>query len=223
MDAIQFLIDFILHIDVHLNALVNTYGVWIYPILFLIIFCETGLIVTPFLPGDSLLFVAGAIAASNSLLEVHLLVALLVVAAILGDSLNYSMGRHLGLRLFKNPDSKIFRRDHLTLTEQFYQRHGGKTIVLGRFLPIIRTFAPFVGGLGQMQYRRFLAFNVVGALAWIGGFVYVGYFFGNLPGIKQNLSYLIIGIVVVTSIPGLYGIWHQHRMSSRARRARAQA
>jgi membrane-associated protein len=222
MDAIQFLIDFILHIDVHLNALVNTYGVWIYPILFLIIFCETGLIVTPFLPGDSLLFVAGAIAASNSLLEVHLLVALLVVAAILGDSLNYSMGRHLGLRLFKNPDSKIFRRDHLTLTEQFYQRHGGKTIVLGRFLPIIRTFAPFVGGLGQMQYRRFLAFNVVGALAWIGGFVYVGYFFGNLPGIKQNLSYLIIGIVVVTSIPGLYGIWHQHRMSSRARRARAQ-
>lgn len=223
MDAIQFLIDFILHIDVHLNALVNTYGVWIYLILFLIIFCETGLIVTPFLPGDSLLFVAGAIAASNSVLDVHLLVALLVIAAILGDSLNYSIGRHLGLRLFKNPDSKIFRRDHLTLTEQFYARHGGKTIVLGRFLPIIRTFAPFVGGLGQMQYRRFLAFNAVGALAWIGGFVYVGYFFGNLPGIKQNLSYLIIGIVVVTSIPGLYGIWHQHRMTSRARRARAQA
>lgn len=221
MDALHFLIDFILHIDVHLNALVSTYGVWIYLILFLIIFCETGLIVTPFLPGDSLLFVAGAVAASNGVLDVHLLVALLVSAAVLGDNTNYAIGRFLGLRLFKNPDSKIFRRDHLSMTEQFYIRHGGKTVVLARFLPIVRTFAPFVAGIGKMHYARFLTFSVLGTLAWVGGFTYVGYFFGNLPGIKQNLSYLIIGIVALTSLPGMYGIWRQHRLSSRASRARA--
>ena len=213
MDAIQFLIDFILHIDIHLNTLVSTYGAWIYLILFLIIFCETGLIVLPFLPGDSLLFVAGAVAANNGVLDVHVLAGLLISAAILGDNTNYSIGRCLGLRLFKNPDSRIFRRDHLSMTEQFYQRHGGKTVVLARFLPIVRTFAPFVAGLGKMRYRRFLSFSVLGALSWVGGFVYVGYFFGNLPGIKQNLSYLILGILVVTSLPGLYGIWHQRRLS----------
>lgn len=214
MDALHFLVDFILHIDIHLNALVNSYGVWVYLLLFLTIFSETGLVVLPFLPGDSLLFVAGAVAAGSGVLDIHLLAALLMGAAVLGDNCNYAIGRFLGLRLFRNPDSRIFRREHLQTTEQFYVRHGGKTVMLARFLPIVRTFAPFVAGLGKMRYQRFLGFSVLGALAWAGGLLYLGYFFGNLPAVKQNLSYLIIGIVVFTSLPSMIGLWRQHRLAS---------
>jgi membrane-associated protein len=214
MDALHFLIDFILHIDVHLNALVTSYGAWVYLLLFLTIFCETGLVVLPFLPGDSLLFVAGAVAAGNGVLDIHLLATLLVSAAILGDNCNYAIGRFLGLRLFRNPDSRIFRREHLHTTEQFYVRHGGKTVMLARFLPIVRSFAPFVAGLGKMRYQRFLGFSVLGALAWVGGLLYLGYFFGNLPAVKQNLSYLIIGIVVFTSLPSMFGLWRQRRLAT---------
>lgn len=166
MDLIHFLIDFILHIDVHLAELVAQYGVWVYAILFLILFCETGLVVTPFLPGDSLLFVAGALSAlPTNDLNVHLMVLLMVIAAIVGDAVNYTIGRLFGEKLFSNPNSKIFRRSYLDKTHSFYERHGGKTIILARFVPIVRTFAPFVAGMGHMSYRHFAAYNVVGGAA----------------------------------------------------------
>ncbi len=162
MDLIYFLIDFILHIDVHLAELVAEYGVWVYAILFLILFCETGLVVTPFLPGDSLLFVAGALASlETNDLNVHMMVVLMLIAAIVGDAVNYTIGRLFGEKLFSNPNSKIFRRSYLDKTHQFYEKHGGKTIILARFVPIVRTFAPFVAGMGHMSYRHFAAYNVI--------------------------------------------------------------
>lgn len=208
MEFIQLIIDFILHIDQHLNELTAAYGPWVYGILFLIVFCETGLVVTPFLPGDSLLFVAGAIALHGTL-DVHLLVALLITAAILGDALNYSIGRFFGLRLFNNPESKILRREHLALTQAFYERHGGKTIILARFVPIVRTFAPFVAGMSHMSYRRFALYNVAGAILWVTSFTYAGYWFGNLPVIKNNLHYLIVGIIIVSVLPSLFALLRQ--------------
>ncbi|QMV63053.1 membrane-associated protein [Ectopseudomonas oleovorans] len=208
MEFIQLVIDFILNIDQHLTELTAAYGPWVYGILFLIVFCETGLVVTPFLPGDSLLFVAGAIALHGTL-DVHLLVVLLIIAAILGDALNYSIGRFFGLRLFSNPESKIFRREHLALTRSFYARHGGKTIILARFVPIVRTFAPFVAGMSHMSYRRFAAYNVVGAILWVTSFTYAGYWFGNLPVIKNNLHYLIVGIILVSVLPSLFALLRQ--------------
>lgn len=208
MEFIQLIIDFILHIDQHLADLTATYGPWVYGILFLIVFCETGLVVTPFLPGDSLLFVAGAIALHGPL-DVHLLVLLLIVAAILGDALNYTIGRYFGLRLFNNPESKIFRREHLALTRSFYARHGGKTVVLARFVPIVRTFAPFVAGMSHMSYPRFAAYNVIGAILWVTSFTYAGYLFGNLPMVKENLHYLIVGIIIVSVLPSLFALLRQ--------------
>ncbi|TBU84819.1 DedA family protein [Phytopseudomonas dryadis] len=219
MDFIHLVIDFILHIDQHLAALIAAYGTWIYAILFLIVFCETGLVVTPFLPGDSLLFVAGAIAVHGSM-DVHLLVALLISAAILGDALNYTIGRFMGKKLFSNPDSRIFRRRYLDITEGFYVRHGGKTIILARFVPIVRTFAPFVAGMGKMAYTRFAAYNVVGAILWVTLFTYGGYFFGNLPAVQSNLHYLILGIIVVSIMPGMVQLI-RHKLSTAAR-SRAQ-
>ena len=210
MEFVQLVIDFILHIDRHLAELTAAYGLWIYGILFLIIFCETGLVVTPFLPGDSLLFVAGAIATQDAM-NIHLMVILLIIAAILGDAVNYSIGRFFGVRLFANPDSKIFRRRHLEITQTFYARHGGKTIILARFVPIVRTFAPFVAGMGHMPYRRFAAYNVVGAIAWVTLFSYAGYFFGNLPWVQQNLSVVILGIIAVSLIPVVIGWWQQRK------------
>lgn len=215
MEFIQLVIDFILHIDRHLAELTAAYGPWIYGILFLIIFCETGLVVTPFLPGDSLLFVAGAIATQDAM-NVHLMVPLLIVAAILGDAVNYSIGRFFGVRLFANPDSKIFRRRHLEITQTFYARHGGKTIILARFVPIVRTFAPFVAGMGHMSYRRFAAYNVVGAIAWVTLFSYAGYFFGNLPVVQSNLHYLIVAIIFVSILPGVIEIIRHRRAAARA-------
>ena len=214
MEFLHFLVDFILHIDVHLAELVAQYGVWIYAILFLILFCETGLVVTPFLPGDSLLFVAGALAAlPGNDLNVHLMVTLLVTAAILGDAVNYTIGRLFGERLFSNPDSKIFRRSYLDKTHAFYARHGGKTIILARFVPIVRTFAPFVAGMGHMSYRHFALFNVTGALLWVLLFSYAGYLFGDLPVVQENLKLLIVGIILVSVLPGVIEVWRHRRQA----------
>ncbi|EPW5280289.1 DedA family protein [Yersinia enterocolitica] len=215
MEFIRFVIDFILHIDVHLAELVAQYGVWVYGILFLILFCETGLVVTPFLPGDSLLFVAGALASlpSNDI-NVHIMVALMVTAAILGDAINYTIGRVFGEKLFSNPDSKIFRRSYLDKTHQFYEKHGGKAIILARFVPIIRTFAPFVAGMGKMSYRHFAAYNVIGALVWVLLFTYAGYWFGNMPFVQDNLKLLIVAIIVVSILPGVFEVWRHRRAAA---------
>ncbi|MDN0123641.1 DedA family protein [Yersinia aleksiciae] len=216
MEFIRFVIDFILHIDVHLAELVAQYGVWVYAILFLILFCETGLVVTPFLPGDSLLFVAGALASlpSNDI-NVHIMVALMVTAAILGDAINYTIGRVFGEKLFSNPDSKIFRRSYLDKTHQFYEKHGGKAIILARFVPIIRTFAPFVAGMGKMSYRHFATYNVIGALVWVLLFTYAGYLFGNVPIVQNNLKLLIVAIIVVSILPGVFEVWRHRRAAAR--------
>jgi len=214
MEFLHFLVDFILHIDVHLAELVAQYGIWIYAILFLILFCETGLVVTPFLPGDSLLFVAGALAAlPGNDLNVHVMATLLVVAAVLGDAVNYTIGRLFGERLFSNPNSKIFRRSHLDKTHAFYARHGGKTIILARFVPIVRTFAPFVAGMGHMSYRHFALFNVTGALLWVLLFSYAGYLFGDLPVVQENLKLLIVGIILVSILPGVIEVWRHRRQA----------
>lgn len=199
-------LDLILHLDVYLDMLVRNYGVWIYAILFLVIFCETGLVVMPFLPGDSLLFIAGAIAAGGGMDPV-LLGGLLMLAAILGDSTNYVIGRTAGERLFSNPNSKIFRRDYLQKkTHDFYDKHGGKTVTLARFLPILRTFAPFVAGIAKMPYPRFFGFSVFGTIIWVGGLVTLGYFFGNVPFIKKNLSLLVVFIILLSLVPMIIGV-----------------
>ncbi|NVZ54443.1 DedA family protein [Pseudomonas sp. B6002] len=198
-------LDLILHLDVYLDTLVRNYGVWIYAILFLVIFCETGLVVMPFLPGDSLLFIAGAIAAGGGM-DPILLGGLLMLAAILGDSTNYVIGRTAGERLFSNPNSKIFRRDYLQKTHDFYDKHGGKTVTLARFLPILRTFAPFVAGIAKMPYPRFFGFSVFGTIIWVGGLVTLGYFFGNVPFIKKNLSLLVVFIILLSLVPMIIGV-----------------
>ncbi|MGG7675753.1 DedA family protein [Pseudomonas sp. WC2] len=198
-------LDLILHLDVYLDLLVNNYGPWIYAILFLVIFCETGLVVMPFLPGDSLLFIAGAVAAGGGMDPV-LLGGLLMLAAIMGDSTNYVIGRTAGEKLFSNPNSKIFRRDYLQKTHDFYDKHGGKTVTLARFLPIIRTFAPFVAGVARMPYPRFFGFSVLGTILWVGGLVTLGYFFGNVPFIKKNLSLLVVAIILLSLIPMILGV-----------------
>jgi len=216
MDFIYLVIDFILHIDAHLAELVAEYGIWVYAILFLILFCETGLIVTPFLPGDSLLFVAGAIASlPTNDLNVHLMVVVMITAAIIGDAVNYTIGRLFGERLFSNPNSKIFRRSYLDKTHAFYERHGGKTIILARFVPIVRTFAPFVAGMGHMSYRRFAFYNVTGAFIWVLLFTYAGYLFGNLPIIQENLKLLIVGIIVLSILPGVIEIIRHKRAAAK--------
>ncbi|MDP9784868.1 DedA family protein [Pseudomonas fluorescens] len=210
-------LDLILHLDVYLDMLVTNYGTWVYAILFLVIFCETGLVVTPFLPGDSLLFIAGAVAAGGAM-DPLLLAGLLMLAAILGDSTNYLIGRTAGEKLFSNPNSKIFRRDYLQQTHDFYDKHGGKTVTLARFLPIIRTFAPFVAGVGKMNYLRFFGFSVLGTVLWVGGLVTLGYFFGNVPFIKQNLSLLVVGIILLSLLPMIISLVRS-KMSQRASKA----
>lgn len=218
MEIIQVLIDFILHLDVHLAELVRDYGLWIYGILFLIIFCETGLVVTPFLPGDSLLFVAGTLAAiGDNHINVHLMILLLVAAAILGDASNYLIGKFFGEKLFRNPDSRIFRQSYLKKTHDFYEKHGGKTIIIARFVPIVRTFAPFVAGMGKMTYFRFFSYNVFGGLLWVPLFMYAGFFFGEQEFVKKNLSLLIIAIIFVSLLPGIIEIMRQRAKSKKER------
>ena len=215
MEFFSFIIDFILHIDQHLTELAAQYGVWIYGILFLIIFCETGLVVMPLLPGDSLLFAAGSIAAIGKM-NIHLMVVLLIIAAILGDAVNFMVGKFFGEKLFANPNSKIFKQSHLQKTQQFYAKHGGKTIILARFIPIVRTFAPFVAGMGHMSYHHFLAYNVIGGVLWVTIFSYLGYFFGNLPIVKDNLSLVLVAIIVLSILPGIVEIIRHKRAAKKA-------
>lgn len=199
MDLIHKLIDFILHIDVHLNSIIAQYGTWTYAILFAIIFVETGLVIMPFLPGDSLLFAAGAFAAAGSL-NPFVLFFLLWFAAVAGDNVNYFVGRYLGPKVFHS-ESKLLNRKYLERANEFYVRHGGKAVIMARFVPIVRTFSPFVAGVGAMRYPRFLVFDVVGGAIWIGLFVAAGYFFGNIPAVKKNFELVIIAIILVSVMP----------------------
>ncbi|MEA2691789.1 MAG: rane-associated protein [Acidobacteriota bacterium] len=196
------ILDYFLHMDAHLIQGVNVLGPWFYVVLFLVVFCETGLVVTPFLPGDSLLFAVGALAAADrSHLSLPLLAVLLVIAAVAGDAVNYAIGHVLGPVVFKREDSWWLHKKHLVRAQEFYERYGGKAIFLSRFVPIVRTFAPFVAGIGRMSYRRFAAWNVVGALTWVLTFLFAGYFFGNQPVIKRNFHYVIVAIIVISLVP----------------------
>jgi len=192
--------DLLVHLDRHLATLLQQHGAWVYLLLFAIIFCETGLVVTPFLPGDSLLFIAGALAAGGGI-DVHLLALLLVAAAVLGNTVNYSIGRFIGPKVFHWEESRFFNRKALDRAHAFYEKHGGKTIVITRFVPILRTFAPFVAGIARMTYLNFTAYNLAGALAWVLSLLYAGYWFGNVPFVKQNLTWVILGIVVLSVTP----------------------
>ena len=202
MELIQQLFGIFVHLDKYLELIIRDYGLWTYLILFLIVFCETGLVVTPFLPGDSLLFAAGALAATTSL-EVGWLLGLLSVAAIAGDTANYWIGNLVGPRVFSGKESRFLNREHLERTHRFYEKHGGKTIIIARFMPIIRTFAPFVAGIGSMNYTRFILYNVAGGLAWIVLFVVGGYLFGNIPMVKRNFTLVIMVIIVISVMPGI--------------------
>ncbi len=202
MDVIMLLIDFVLHIDRHLRALCTDYGTWVYVILFVIVFCETGLVVTPFLPGDSLLFAVGSMAAIGAL-DLYGVMLILIVAAILGDTVNYSVGHYVGPKVFHEEHGRFLNKEYLLRTHRFYERHGGKTIVIARFLPIIRTFAPFVAGIGSMSYPRFLFFNVFGGVLWVLLFVLSGYWFGNMPVVQKNFSLVIIALVLIPAIPSV--------------------
>jgi membrane-associated protein len=192
--------DFLVHLDQHLAALLEQHGAWVYLLLFAIIFCETGLVVTPFLPGDSLLFIAGALAAGGGI-DVHLLALLLVAAAVLGNTVNYSIGRFMGPKVFRWEDSRFFNKRALEQAHAFYEKHGGKTIIITRFVPILRTFAPFVAGIAGMTYLHFTAYNLAGALAWVLSLLYAGYWFGNVPFVKQNLTWVILGIIAISLLP----------------------
>ena len=202
------LLDFILHVDDHLLEFITNYGVWIYGILFLIIFVETGLVVMPFLPGDSLLFAAGALAASTGAMDPWVLIPLLFLAAVLGDTLNYHIGKYIGPRVFEI-ESRFINKKHLHATQKFFEKHGGKTIIFARFVPFARTFAPFVAGAGSMNYKYFLTYNVVGAAIWISSFVILGYLFGNMPIVKDNFTHLIFGIIILSVLPGVIGFIRQ--------------
>lgn len=210
MELIAGLVDIVLRLDVHLGALVGEYGAWVYAILFAVIFAETGLVVTPFLPGDSLLFVAGALAALGGL-DVHILAASLTAAAILGNTTNYAIGRWLGRRYFDAGASRWLRREYLDRTHAFYERHGGVAVVISRFVPIIRTYVPFVAGLARMGSGRFTAYNVGGAVLWVASLAYAGYFFGNLPWVRANLSLLIVAIIVASLVPLALAAWKSRR------------
>lgn len=212
MELITLFIDVILHLDKHLLELTQQYGVWIYGILFLIIFCETGLVITPFLPGDSLLFVAGALCGMGSL-ELQMLAPLLIVAAFSGDNTNYWIGRLVGTRLL-NRTNGLIKREYLDKTHAFYEKHGGKTILFARFLPIIRTFAPFVAGIGAMHYRLFVLFSALGSLLWIGSLTVAGYFFGNIPIIKNNLTLMILAIIFISLLPAIIEFIRHRRASN---------
>ena len=202
MELLSSFIDIVLHLDAHLLVLVQQYGMWIYAILFAIIFSETGLVVAPFLPGDSLLFVIGALCGMGSL-QLQVALPLLILAAFMGDNTNYWVGRLLGLRLLNHPNQRWIKHEHLEKTHAFYAKHGGKTVIFARFLPIIRTFAPFVAGIGTMNYRLYLMFSILGGVAWIGSLMLAGYFFGNIPVIKNNLTLMIVGIIFISFIPAI--------------------
>ncbi|KPK19578.1 MAG: hypothetical protein AMJ67_04710 [Betaproteobacteria bacterium SG8_41] len=213
MELFATLVDIVLHLDQHLQWLVSNYGSWIYAILFLIIFCETGLVLTPFLPGDSLLFVAGTVAAAGEM-YVHGLFAALAAASFLGDNTNYWIGRFVGPRVFRREKSLLFNPEHLVRTQRFYDRYGAKTVFLARFVPIVRTFAPFVAGIGRMHYPRFVFYSFSGSVVWVGSLTYAGFYFGNVPLVKQNLSIVIVIIILLSISPGLVE-YLRHRARAR--------
>jgi membrane-associated protein len=214
MELLTWFIDIVLHLDVHLAALLAQYGTWVYLILFVIIFCETGLVVTPFLPGDSLLFVVGALTATGGL-DIKVIVPLLIGAALIGDNVNYFVGRAVGAKVFQWEQSRFFNRKAFDKAHAFYETHGGKTIIIARFLPLVRTFVPFVAGVARMTYPRYLAFCVVGAVAWVGSLTLAGYFFGNIPVIKNNLTFVILAIIAISLLPLMIG-YLRHRAEERA-------
>lgn len=203
METILYVFDFIMHLDRHLGEIIKDYGSWTYMILFAILFCETGLVVTPFLPGDSLLFVIGALAAGGSL-DLFLSLALLIVAAIAGDTVNYHIGKFLGHKAFDSSKFRLIKKEHLIKTQKFYEKHGGKAIILARFIPIIRTFAPFVAGIGKMHYLKFLGYNMIGGIVWVTLFILGGYFFGNLPVVENNFTFVIFAIIFISLLPGVF-------------------
>jgi membrane-associated protein len=215
MGLIGQLIDFIFHIDIHLDAIIHDYGLFTYLLLFVIVFCETGLVVTPFLPGDSLLFAVGTFAARGSL-DLPIVLLVLAAAAVLGDTANYWIGAVVGPKVFHRENVRFLNRKHLERTHEFYERYGGKTIVIARFVPIVRTFAPFVAGIGKMTYTHFLAYNVVGGLAWVLAFVLAGYGFGNIPIVRRYFTLVIFAIIVISVLPGVIEVMRQRA------RARAQ-
>ena len=214
MELLLQLFDFIIHIDKHLAEIMKEYGTLTYAILFLIVFCETGLVITPFLPGDSLLFAAGALAPIGGL-NVYLLSVLLFIAAVIGDTVNYAVGKYIGPKVFEKKDSKIFKKSYLEKTQAFYDKYGAKTIVIARFVPIVRTFAPFLAGVGEMNYSRFFAYNVFGALLWVGLFVFAGYMFGEIPVVKNNFTLVIMAIIVLSIMPAVIEILRARKESKR--------
>jgi membrane-associated protein len=202
MEYLQQAYDLFFHLDQHLNEWAGMLGPWLYVVLFAIVFCETGLVVTPFLPGDSLLFAVGALAAiEGSPMDLRVITVLLCIAAIAGDAVNYSVGYYVGPKVFSSEGSRLLNKEHLLRTQRFYEKHGGKTIILARFMPIIRTFAPFVAGIGKMRYARFAMFNIVGGITWVALFLLAGFFFGNVPVIKRNFHYVILAIVIISVLP----------------------
>ena len=202
MDFIKEAIDVFLHLDVHLNDLAGTLGPWLYAVLFVIVFCETGLVVTPFLPGDSLLFAVGALAAADgSPINLPETVVLMCIAAIAGDAVNYAIGFRVGPRVFSSETSRLLNKEHLFRTQRFYEKYGGKTIIIARFMPVVRTFAPFVAGIGQMRYARFASFNVIGGVVWVVAFTMAGFFFGNVPVVKRNFHFVILAIIFISMLP----------------------
>jgi membrane-associated protein len=215
MELVSFLIDFILHVDKHLEVFVQTYGAWVYGLLFLIIFVETGLVVMPFLPGDSLLFVVGALCGAG-LMDIRLAMGLLVVAAVLGDQVNYSIGRFFGPKVFQWEHSRFFNRHAFDQAHAFYETYGGVTIILARFMPFIRTFAPFVAGVAEMTRSKFTAYNVIGALIWVVGLTLAGYSFGNLPWVQANLSKIIWAMILIPGLVILFGAWKARRKAATA-------
>ena len=214
MEFIKSIIDILLHVDRHLLELSRDYGVWMYAILFLIVFCETGLVVTPFLPGDSLLFAVGSLAAIG-VLDFSAVVVLLIIAAIAGDTANYWAGARVGPTVFQQT-SRFFKKEYLDRTHAFYEKHGGKTIIIARFVPIMRTFAPFVAGIGAMTYRTFIVYNIVGGVAWVVSFTLLGFFFGNLPVVKQNFTLVIGAIILISLLPGFIEFLRQRNQSKRS-------
>jgi membrane-associated protein len=213
MELLQHAIDIILHLDNYLGWLVENYGAWVYLVLFLIVFCETGLVVTPFLPGDSMLFVAGAIAAAGGM-NVHLLVLLLIVAAVLGDGVNYHIGRWAGPKVFRGEPwwgSRVFKTEYLAKTQGFYDRYGGKTIIIARFIPIVRTYAPFMAGVAKMPYPRFALYNITGAVLWVASLSYAGYLFGNIPWIRKNLTLVVLAIIFLSVLPAIIEVIRARR------------
>ena len=223
MSVLKHLIDSVIHLDQSLNGLADTLGPWLYGLLFLIVFAETGLVVTPFLPGDSLLFAVGALsAAEGSPINLPMVAGLLIVGAVLGDAVNYAVGKWLGPKVFAEGRSRLLNRDHLEHARRFYDRHGGKTIILARFIPIVRTFAPFVAGIGRMSYPRFAAYNVAGGVAWVSLFLTAGWGFGNVPVVKRQFHYVILGIIVVSVLPALWEVIRARRASKRGESARLE-